>query len=178
MDRFRPFLLIIPALIGAGIAFGAIPFYGPVAFACSIEAPPFVESSAPSDFLFFLPAYIAISICTILMGMVYWRVRQQNHAARKWKPSSFRGIVKQLSGGVAPKKKKKVTALERMERQVLWQATLYLLGFYVTWPFAMICFKLGAKDSNANNVINYGTFLTGVTIFQLQGFFNAFTYFR
>eukprot|EP00543_Licmophora_paradoxa_P014599 CAMPEP_0202479482 /NCGR_PEP_ID=MMETSP1360-20130828/95005_1 /ASSEMBLY_ACC=CAM_ASM_000848 /TAXON_ID=515479 /ORGANISM="Licmophora paradoxa, Strain CCMP2313" /LENGTH=723 /DNA_ID=CAMNT_0049106811 /DNA_START=186 /DNA_END=2358 /DNA_ORIENTATION=+ len=201
LRKFYPFAVAVPFLVAGGAAVSAINHYAPLGFGCNIEVPPFSETSILSDWLFIFPAYFAIAVVTLFMMLVYWNVRKQSRANKKWAFPSVRArknasnleeetpssslCSSSISSNHAGwhqrqmKKSKQKTTLQKMERAVLFQASFYLLGFYATWPMVLVCVKLVAKEiETGQELISYHVLLIFLTIYPLQGTFNALTYFR
>jgi hypothetical protein len=170
--------LHVPALVaGFALAFGGIPFYQNVGWGCYVAPPPLTEDYR--DILIFavVPICTAIIIATVNTVLVYWAVRKQMIAARKWQ---FGAAAKQQQQmGMAgetfqPRRPEKMpqTAIQKIERQTFWQALFYLGAFYVTWPILLAAqFSEVAQDSYA--------WLVVVSILgPLQGFLNFLVYAR
>jgi hypothetical protein len=161
--------LHVPALfVGFALAFGGIPLYEK-------------------------PICTAIVIATVNMVLVYWAVRKQMIASRKWQ---FRSAAMQqhqqasasslfrnadacsalrinsdvFSESFQPRRRQ--TAIQKMERQTFWQALFYLGAFYLTWPILLAAnFSKRAQGS-------YGFMLLVIILGPLQGFLNFLVYAR
>jgi hypothetical protein len=186
--------LHVPALfVGFALAFGGIPLYEKLSFGCYIPPPPLADN--PQNLLIFtvVPICTAIVIATVNMVLVYWAVRKQMIASRKWQ---FRSAAMQqhqqasasslfrnadacsalrinsdvFSESFQPRRRQ--TAIQKMERQTFWQALFYLGAFYLTWPILLAAnFSKRAQGS-------YGFMLLVIILGPLQGFLNFLVYAR
>jgi hypothetical protein len=185
----------IPALtLGFALAFSGIPYYGNVFLICYIPPPPLIKDYRYITMFAVVPICTAIVILTFNTGVVYWSVRKQMIAARKWSISkallrsnrtslaknanatvdshilpetSGRGEEPWNSGREMPR-----SIIQKMERQTFWQAFFYLGAFYLTWPILLV--------SNLNGYAS-GYFPVAITVCMLaplQGFLNFILYAR
>jgi hypothetical protein len=115
--KIRPWLHGVPLLIGFGLAFAGIPFYGEADLVCYIyETPPWGSIWPPLGLLA-LPVGIAILIITTGMIAVYISVRKKSRAAQRW---SLFGTTSEL------------------EQKVFWKAFWYVYIIPSTSPFTII----------------------------------------
>jgi hypothetical protein len=175
--------LHVPALvIGFALAFGGIPLYQNDAWGCYIPSPALAEVNRDLLIFTLVPICTAIVIATVNMVLVYWAVRQQMIAARKWQfgssamqhqvPESARTDVSDGSFQSRRAQKKRHSTIQIMERQTLWQALFYLGAFYATWPIlAASLLFLDAHDV-------YPLVLFVLILAPMQGFFNFLAYAR
>jgi hypothetical protein len=173
--------LHVPALVvGFALALGGIPLYQNDAWSCYIPSPALAEVNR--DLLIFtvVPICTSIVIATVNMVLVYWAVRKQMIAARKWK---FGGAaIQQASAsslsrntdlsGESFQPRRRQSVIQKMERQTFWQALFYLGAFDVTVPILLVAsFHEGAQDS-------YPFILVALFLGPMQGFLNFLVYFR
>lgn len=103
LKKNRWWLHGLPLAVGTGLAFGGLPFYQNTIFGCHIQSPPvFEETWYPVVFFVLVPVFGAIFLTTVMMMILYWKVRQQNRRASRWKfPSAKReGSSVRQRGGV------------------------------------------------------------------------------
>ena len=145
---------LLPIITGLGLAFGGIPVYHWIEYACHIQ--PLAEDEGylwPNLVFVILPLGISILTITGLMLVVYNSVRSRAAASRKWR----------FGIGQASK----------LEQAVFWQAFSYLLAFYITWPimFSVYLFSVDVKAG-------LGYTMTVAFVEPLQGFNNFLVYIR
>lgn len=151
LKKIRGWILGLPIVIGLGLTFGGLPFYGPLGLFCHILHPPFTESWAAQIALLFFPVYCSIFFTTVAMVMICLKVYKQTQASNKWRfkqgkakmtstdeldinsRSSFSSWKSKQSRPQQSKPQK-----SRVEHEVLQQAFFYLLGFYLCWPLFTI----------------------------------------
>jgi hypothetical protein len=193
--------LHVPALVvGFGLAFGGIHRYQNDGWGCYIPPPPIAQDYRSILIFAVVPISIAIIIATVNMVLLYWAVRQQMIAARKWQ---FSWAAKQqqqvaksslsrnedaacalptnadVSGESfqprSPQKRlqyNRQSSIQIMERQTFWQALFYLGAFYVTWPFLLASQLI----QSAQEI--YPFTLVVLILGPLQGFLNFLVYAR
>jgi hypothetical protein len=171
----------IPALIvGFALAFGGIPFYANDFWGCYIPPPPLVEDYRYIVIFAVVPICTAIAILTVNTGLVYWAVRKQMIAARKWRinikpktPSLAESLASSTNPDASGRSSEmRQTVIQKMERQTFWQALFYLGAFYLTWPI------LVASNLNSNAGTVYPFMIIVFTLAPLQGFLNFLLYAR
>ena len=153
LKKIRVLLHGLPLLVGFGLAFGGIPLYEWNEYVCHLEPAP--ADSSWKAFLFVVtPISFSVLFITACMLIVYVSVRRKSKASRKW------SIGFGTSG--------------EMERRVFWQALLYTLSFYVTWPIILLVYA----DSVDIKVNNFWFSLLVAFVAPLQGFSNFLVYVR
>jgi hypothetical protein len=191
--------LHVPALVlGIALACSGIPFYENVGWGCYIPPQYDVDSNdkrhiIPISIFAVVPIVTAIIIATVNTVLVYWAIRKQMIAARKWRVSRAvldQGAIKKSSlprnagaacalprnAGVSgesfqPRRPCPQTAMQKMESQTFWRALFYLGAFYVTWP------SLLASQFGDNGAQSHLPYLLVVSILgPLEGFLNFLVY--
>jgi hypothetical protein len=193
LKKLQLWLYIPPLIVGFALAFGGIPYYGNVFFVCYIAPPPLVEDYRYIVIFAVVPICTAIVILTFNTGLVYWAVRKQMIAARKWRirvvlrpnrtPSAENtnasGALSILpdASGVGEQSRNfgsemPQTVIQKMERQTFWRALFYLGAFYLTWPILIA--------SNLNSYVSqsFPAVITVLILAPLQGFINFLLYAR
>jgi hypothetical protein len=186
----------IPALtLGFALAFGGIPYYGNVFLLCYIPPPPLVKDYRYITIFVAVPICTAILILTFNTGVVYWAVRKQMIASRKWRiskvvlrpnrmslaenanaSSDFPTLPETSGLGEEPqnngREKMPRSVIQKMERQTFWKALYYLGAFYLTWPILLV--------SNLNSYAPslFSVSITVCMLAPLQGFLNFVLYAR
>ena len=153
LKKIRIYLHGIPLLVGFGLAFGGIKFYDWIDYGCHLEPPP---GNHPWETLVFavIPVAVSVLLISIFMAVLYIRVRQKSRASNKWR---F-GFGKENS----------------LERRVFWQAILYTLSFYITWPIWILVYTTGIDFKSEN----YWFSIIVAFVAPLQGFNNFLVYIR
>jgi hypothetical protein len=187
--------LNLPALIvGFALAFGGIPYYSYVFSGCYIPPPPLVEDYRFIVIFAVVPICTAIVILTANTLLVYWAVRKQMIAARKWRISRAvpRSNNSTVAGTLAASGRISMitdasgtseehwnrssempkTVIERMERQTFWQALFYLGAFYLTWPILLV------SQLNESAASSFPVVIIVFILAPLQGFLNFLLYAR
>jgi hypothetical protein len=77
LKTVRIWLFIGPMLAGFALAFGGIPLYTNVIWACHIPPKPLISEQWPSLLFVVVPVVFALFFATCMIGLVYWKVRQQ-----------------------------------------------------------------------------------------------------
>lgn len=111
VKKVRPYLFLVPILLGVAFAFAGIPFYAPLYLWCNNEA-----SYWPD-----IPIAIAIGAATLIMGTVCLDVYTKEKATKKYHTGR--------------------TGRQSLSNKVFWQSFFYLMAFYLTWPvyLALVC---------------------------------------
>lgn len=152
LKTIQGYLLLLPPIVGLGLAFGGITSYHWLEYGCHLLPPPDGDLWAVLVFVV-LPLGFSIAAITAAMFVVYCKVRRQAATTRKW------------SFGVG-----KASALEQ---QVFWQALFYVSAFYITWP---ILFSVYLASVDVDGPL--GLTLTVAFVAPLQGFTNFLVYLR
>jgi len=100
-----------------------------------------------------IPIVISIIVTTCIMVAICWDVYKTEKATRQYSRRNIR---------------------DSMTSMVFWQSIWYLLSFYITWPPYLALQYIWA----AGNFPPYGFTLFASTMVPLQGFWNAFVFFR
>jgi len=146
----------IPLIVGIVLAVAGIPFYQWYVYGCHLLPPPHGELWIVLVFAV-IPLGFSVSCITVSMLVVYLTVRRNARASRKW---SF-GVGK-----------------TSLEAKVFWQALLYTLSFYITWP---IFFSVYIASTDYKMGYDKGRYaLPAIVSFvaPLQGFTNFLVYIR
>jgi hypothetical protein len=110
LRRIRLWLHVIPLLLGIGLALAGLPIYDWMEYGCMMP----IHERWSSLVFGVVPLGLSIVCITASMIWIYAAVRQTSRQARAWS----------LTSG----------ASRSLESQVFWQALLYSLSFYITWP--------------------------------------------
>ncbi|CAB9516177.1 expressed unknown protein [Seminavis robusta] len=147
----RPMLFAPPLILGFGLAFAGIPFFQGLDYACHIKPVPHGDLW---QVLLFVAIPIGASILSISVTMIglYWKVREQSQATRRWR---FGGSAK-------------------LEKRVFWQALFYTMSFYITWPVVLCVYVTGVDESTEN----FGFSVLVAFVAPLQGFNNWLVFIR
>ena len=156
----RRILLLLhgpPLLVGFALAFGGLPVYSWVQYACHLWY------ILPWDgkqvrvrvyLLFIAPVAASILYITIVLGLIYWKVSRQSRQSRRWR----------LGVGVSA----------TLEGKVFWQCISYALAFYITWPLVALNYAFSLDEV----VDRYGYTLFVALLTPLQGLANFLVYIR
>jgi hypothetical protein len=175
-----PYLHAFPLTVGLSLAFAGIPFYGTTLLTCEVQWVPFAKSPLPHLLFKFVPELIAIVACTILMLLVWLKIRRQVTKNTKWQftGSSLstdvgKGLTRRLSYSTAKRYKEKSTSttLQRVEHAVMCQALTYLLALYVSWVSSTI---LEFKAPKGN--MPFAMYCTVLFLGPIKGFPNSINY--
>jgi hypothetical protein len=173
----------IPGLIvGFALAFAGIPHYSNNIWGCTVPPPPMAEDYRYIVIFAVIPRGISVAIATVNTGLVYWAVRKQMIAAKKWteRSSSFvanSGASDVLSmnpdaSDLSGQPGRHESVIQTLERQTFWRALFYLGAFYLTVPVPLIA------NFNETAGASYPYMLTAFTLAPLQGFLNFLLYAR
>lgn len=100
LKAIRWWLHLVPVAIGAGLAYGGLPFYQNTIVICHIQNPPvFEETWYPSVFFVFVPVFSALFLTTAMMIRVYFKVRQQTQRAARWQFANTLSFRRRQSEG-------------------------------------------------------------------------------
>ena len=130
LRRIRLWLHIPPLLIGSGLAFGGLPLYDWIEYGCMMP----IHKRWSSLVFGVIPLGLSIFCITASMIWIYVVVRQTAKRTRDWS----------------------LTGSRSLESQVFWQALLYAMSFYITWPilFAVYLWSIDVRfDSFALSCI-------------------------
>ena len=171
-----------PAVVGLGLAIAAIPYYTAVPYFCYVDAPP-VERSWWPLFVFAVGPNVFVSVlATGMMTTVYLKVRKQSRRTTRW---SFVGTTSSSSdppssSTTTARRRKDTNTVSSLHRQVFWQAVLYLGAFYATYSVHVyLVFHLWAEPRRRETPRNiFPLWVVHLTLTPLQGFWNAFIYYR
>jgi hypothetical protein len=83
LNKIRHWMIGPPLVVGLGLAFAGLPFYGSIVLFCHIHAPPFAESWASQVTLLFIPVFGSIFFTTVAMTMICHKVYKQSQASDK-----------------------------------------------------------------------------------------------
>eukprot|EP00980_Cylindrotheca_fusiformis_P007124 scaffold1497_cov122-Cylindrotheca_fusiformis.AAC.2 len=194
----------VPTLVfGFGLAFAGIPYYYNMFLFCHI--PPAVEESvwwtsgggsesvsfsgSESNSLLTIFSIVPISIVFIVGGVnmivIYLHVRKQDRAANRWRmghrlaqrsadaSTSFQSSSSWTKFPRPKEKTREVAPSNRLSNEVWWQAVFYMGSFLMAWPI----YFYGTLNT-LDEWENFSFWITCSAMYPLQGFWNAFVYFR
>ena len=183
LRKYRYLMYGLPQGFGLVLAFAGIPEYTNVSTWCHVDVPPVWDSWLPIVFLVAIPSLTVLIAATTMMGCVYLKVRRQTLRMSRWSfrgKSAFETVTSGYQQQQEERRRRKELKRNRMDRQVFWQAILYLSAFYVTntlWIYLAIHAWLEPNPMDSPLDI-YPAFVLHVTLAPLQGLWNAFIYFR
>jgi len=154
LRKMRGMMHGCPLVVGVGLAFAGIPFYHWYVYGCHLLPPPFGELWTVMVFSVIPLGFSVLSI-TVSMFIVYLTVRRNARASRKW---SF-GVGK-----------------NSLESKVFWQALLYTLSFYITWPIFFSVYIAATDYTQGYDVGRYALLAVVSFVAPLQGFTNFLVY--
>jgi len=156
LKKSRLLLHGCPLIVGLGLAFGGIPFYDWYVYGCHLLPPPFGDQWKVLVFAV-IPLGFSVFCVTVAMLFVYWTVRKNTRGSQRW---SF-GVGRQS-----------------MESRVFWQALLYTLSFYITWPIFFSVYIASTDYTRGYDVERYALPAIVSFVAPLQGFTNFLVYAR
>ena len=207
LRRIHGALIGVAYVVGTASAFAAIPYYGNVDMACSIQVPPTAPSWYPIMVFLVGPTILVMVVGTALIGAVYLKVRRQVKQGLQWSfpvttPSSSvgSGTVSQEHSGFQPTSssgldqssgptthvstprpgQRPTLASSTLLQGVYWQSFWYMVAFCST-HFMLMCMTiilLLQHEANVHLSTTYSFWLTIVVVTPLQGLWNALVYFR
>lgn len=163
---YQFWILGIPLVCGLVLAFAAIP---QITEHCQSDG---VTPDAPTWYPIFifwiLPNLTATILSTAMMGVVCTKVRQQARRMCKWRFP------------LASKRRK--SRAPTIDRRIFWQAILYLSVYYITHSVQLFLlynewWRPSHHATTARRDV-YAAWVLFVVFVPLQGFWNAFLYFR
>ena len=80
LQSARVWLLLPPIVAGFSLSFGGLPLYINVIYGCYIPPKPLASEQWPSLLFFGIPVLVSLVVTSSMMGLVYWKVRQQVRA--------------------------------------------------------------------------------------------------
>lgn len=149
----RRYVYGVVLVLGFGLAFGGIPFYQPMFYACSIPVPPFADSWTAIIFFFFVP--FGLSLVGIL-----WATMALFLSVYKVEKSSFRWRFELRS------------THDSMTVKVFWRCFFYLLAFCVPWPMYFASYFVELTE------VNYPFFVALQICIPCQGILNFLVYWQ
>ena len=166
--RIEHWILGVPLVCGLTLAFAAIPYYTSIAVHCHIVVPP-AATWYPILFLAIVPNITVTVVSTTLMAIVCVKVRQQAKRMARWRfqPKTKNGSRRRQSPSI--------------DRRIFWQAVLFLLAFYVTHTVHLCLLVrewLRSRHRRYTGRSVYVSWVLFTIVTPLQGFWNAFIYFR
>ena len=141
-------LLVI--VLGAGLAFGAIPYIVPQFGVCGV-LPPLTTSQWQVSLFYSGPVSVTLVLLTVVTAMICYKVYQQQRKARKWMSNQSLAL----------------------SRRVFWQSFWYVMAFYVTLPPVLLTFYIEFESPQ-----HYWLLVLAATLAPLQGFINTLVYFQ
>ena len=176
LRQIQYWMYIVPAVVGLAMAFAGLPYYRSVRIFCYVDNPPLEDTWWPALVFYIIPNLFVTVMATIMMVRVYLRVRHQTRRMSRWEFRSARFSTDGTTDSGQQQQQQQSKKL-RLDRQVFWQAVLYLSAFYATYTAQIYtAFQAGASIRRSDD--SYAIFLLVVILTPLQGFWNAFIYFR
>ena len=161
-----------PIVVGLGLALAGIPHYTYLFAICHIPPPPLVEDKTLVNVFSIVPICTAMVGCTCCLLFIYYHAWNQDRAANRWRiqerTSSAEPTLSSSESNTQHRKSR-----NRLSTAVIWQATLYMTSFLLTWP---IYFWGVYRYTDLYN--NYVFWVLLVCLNPLQGFWNSLVYFR
>ena len=182
--RYQYVFFGLPLAVGITLATWGIHQYGSVSTWCHVDVPPVKDSWLPILLLVLIPNFCVSIIATVMMVSVYLKVRRQSRRMARW---SFSGSKPEtLSGSSNGRQRFKRRengndqVLAKLDRQLFTQAVLYLSAFYVTHVLeAYLAFHYWSEPYLRTQPADiYAVWVLFLILKPLQGFWNAFIYFR
>lgn len=176
--KYRALMLCIPAVIGTGLAMGAIPFITPSPVACTIGSYNDDGGWLKQILLFYVPFGPAFVYAPINTFYIYWYFRRRNRKANKWRFEARRqSINNQIANRLtdsAPSSTRLFSITDKtdqtknpMEAQLLWQSFWYVCAFYCSYFVFVVAFALDGFEVEA-----YWFYIVLSIFTPMQGFFN------
>ena len=194
MKQLRKWLHIPPLTVGIAMAFAGIPYYQSAWYLCHIAPPPTYGHDWTYIIVFSIfPISVVMMLGALNMSLVYYHVYKQDQAANRWRIgvraneddqtptaslwSRLKSLVVMIwnTNDVQHQRGRRTASAgdgnNRLSKAVLYQALLYMTGFFMTWPIYFMGNFRATRD-------DYGFWLAMVALNPLQGFWNALVYFR
>lgn len=197
LSKWRKYLLALPPICGFIFACAALPWiWHGVGTVCFIPRPintvvNYRPGWGPRIGLVIIPIVVVLVYTTFAMVRVYWFVRKTDTNASQWSfgraassvhskttttPTGVdggrrRSILQSVKSTLSSIRMKANTATSRLRREVAWQCLSYLFALYATWGFYVVVQVVAASD-------DFYFWNIYFFIVPLQGFMNAFVYFR
>jgi hypothetical protein len=153
LKKIRLWLHATPLVIGFSLAFAGIPFYSNAILACYITPPPLAPTWTHILVFGMVPIGAVIAFTSIMMTMVYLKVRKD-----------LRGSIKWQKGGTKKGK-------PDLEKEVFWQSVFYLSAFWISWPILIV------SNVKSDNGV-YPFWVAVMLLAPIQGFSNFLVYVR
>lgn len=187
--RYQLLFLGIPALLGTGIAMGAIPFITTSPVACTIGSHKDPGGWLKVIGLFYLPYGPAFVYAPINTFYIYWKYRRQSRSARRWsfriQQLSFRSRIAERFSDLdsksssllrvkhilkaAAKKSRTKKKPSQLESLLLWQSFWYVCAFYCSYFIFVVAFALDGYGMDA-----YWFYIILSIFTPMQGLFNRY----
>mmetsp|Transcript_4658 Transcript_4658/g.8081 ORF Transcript_4658/g.8081 Transcript_4658/m.8081 type:complete len:344 (-) Transcript_4658:476-1507(-) len=182
MRRVQYWFYGVPVVVGMTLAIYGIPFYKNVAIFCHIDVPPLEAAALPIVMLLLVPDATVSVLATAMMGFVYIKVRHQTQRTARW---HFRASSSSISRSPARRGRSSDVQASRdrslqLDRQVFWHSVFYLSAFYATHTvqFYAVLNSWLHPQKRFSGQDSYLVWLLFTVLTPLQGFWNAFIYFR
>mmetsp|Transcript_7708 Transcript_7708/g.21467 ORF Transcript_7708/g.21467 Transcript_7708/m.21467 type:complete len:788 (-) Transcript_7708:202-2565(-) len=167
IKTLRKYFHIPPIVIALAFGGAGIPFYDNLIMICHV--PPYPEDEKYLVYvLVVVPILLALAGCMLNMARIYWTVRKQSHASRKWTMS---GAISSRTPNDDRNNNSNNHGPPTLDRVVFWQAIFYVASFTITWPFWIVSLLRFETTS-------YVYFIFVATMVPLQGAFNFIVYMR
>ena len=141
---------MLVSVLGAGLAFGAIPFIGPQFGVCGV-LPPLTTSQWQVSLFYAGPVSFTLVVLAVATAVICYKVYQQQKKAKKWMAN--------------------VSA--KLSRRVFWQSFWYVMAFYMTLAPMLFTFYIEFESPQ-----HYWLLVLAATLAPLQGFINFLVYFQ
>lgn len=169
LKKARVWLFAPPLILGFGLSFAVIPFVDIGWSVCQFDVYPNDEYLWSLLLFGLVPILGALCMILALLLFIYCKVRSQMVRGQKWNMSRFKPVTPQGR----PEAPQRVSAQQRLERDVFWQCVLYAAAFCITWPI------LAVAEIEGNNFdMPMGFFVVVALVAPIQGFNNSLCYFR
>jgi hypothetical protein len=126
-----------------------------------------LDVSWPFYTLLIVPGYLAIFYSTTLIIFMLFRMWKVDQQAQKWSRC-------QPLGKFERKRKRHLTALTKLRREVFHQCVQYLVAVYLTW----LLYLTAALEAEKFITSHYGLWIVIFFLSGIQGFLNCMIYFR
>ena len=156
LRTIRFWLHAVPITAGLSLAFAGLPYYDWTPILCMTPYFPWGEQWPLLMALLIVPICGSLVVLTVLMTMIYLRVRSNYMKSLRYRYNDER------------------SSKTSTQRRVFWQSLSYVAAFAVSWPIVMVGVIMGGIQGWLP--LSFGMLLA--LLAPLQGFINALVYFR
>ena len=150
LRRFGLWSQIVSIVLGAGLAFGSIPFIGPQFGVCGV-LPPLTTAEWQVSSFYTVPVSVTLIVLALVTVAICHKVYQQQKKAQRWRMNQRLTLT----------------------RKVFWQSFWYVAAFYLTLPFVLFTFYIEFTTPE-----HYWLLVLAAVLAPLQGFMNTLVYFQ